>query len=1033
MILTNLAIRFRVALVALAVVAAGAGIVAYRELPREGPPDITIPHVYITVIYDGTSPEDIERLIAIPLEQRLNGVDGVRSIRSTCSDNVCLMDVEFRAGDDIETARRRVKDRVDLARPDLPPDLDEPIVEALNFSTDVPVFTLALSSVGGPERLRRVAEQLEDHLERVPGVRDAVVAGLPQREIRVIPDPARMAALGVPLGQLLRRIREENTTITAGHLELGATKFQVRVPAEFDRAAELRHLVLDDRAGRPVYLSDVAQVEDTTKDADSISRLDGAPCVAVSVTKRAGENTVALIRRLHTALAQFPQPPDVRLTVVMDQSRDIARMLEELENNIATGFLLVVGVLLAAMGLRNAVLVGLAIPMSMLLTFLVLQAAGLTLNIMVLFSLVLVVGMLVDNAIVIIENIYRLRTQRMSRHDAARQGASEVAWPVITSTLTTVLAFVPLLFWPDVMGQFMGFLPRTVMIALCCSLFVGLIVNPAIASFVIHARPRHRRELPHPFLRAYERLLRALLRTPVATVLSGALMLVLSFLIYVRLDRGVELFPSIQPRNAQVFIRFPQGTAIARTDEAARQIESLLRDEDIRFVLTTVGQAAGADALFGLGAGGPHLARIHIEFRDIEERRRSSLEFLHRLRESLPPLPGADIVIEREQMGPPTGAPVEIEIAGDDFDTLRDTATKIAAAIADIPGLVDVRDDLEDALPEVRFRVDRDRAALLGTDARTIGEHVRMSLYGVEAGRFRGEREEYDITVRWPPTMRNSFEWFERLRLPTSTGASVPLSSLGGLEYGAGLGVIHRKDQRRTVTLSGNDAGRGVDRLLADARSRVRQLELPPGVMVTFTGENKEMNESGRFLTRAFALASGAIFVVLVVQFNSLLVPAVILSSVVLSLVGVMWGLILTGMKFGIIMTGLGVITLAGVVVNNAIVLVDCIQQLRASGMDMSEAIVTAGTRRFRPVMLTAITTILGLIPMALGWSLNVHRWPWRIVSGAESSAWWAPMAVAVIFGLAVATILTLGLVPTMYFLVARAVERAQRLWSPEP
>ncbi|MCX7817610.1 MAG: efflux RND transporter permease subunit [Kiritimatiellae bacterium] len=1033
MILTDLAIRFRVAVVALAVVAAGAGVVAYLELPREGPPDITIPHVFITATYDGTSPEDIERLIAVPLEKRLNGVDGVRTIRSTCSENVCLFDVEFRAGDDIETARRRVKDKVDLARPDLPPDLDEPIIEALNFSTDTPVLTLALSSPAGAERLRHTAELLEDHLERVPGVRDAAVAGLPRRELRVIPDPARLAAYGVPLAVLLRRLQEENATVTAGHLDLGRAKFQVRVPGEFDRAAELRRVVLDAPNGRPIYLGDVADVEDTTKDADSISRLDGSPCVAISVTKRAGENTVALIRRLRDALQRFPLPADIRLTIVMDQSRDIARMLSELENNIATGFLLVVAVLLAAMGLRNAVLVGLAIPMSMLLTFVALRAAGLTLNMMVLFSLVLVVGMLVDNAIVIVENIYRLRTQGLTRHESARRGASEVAWPVITSTLTTVLAFVPLLFWPDVMGQFMGFLPRTVMLALGCSLFVGLIVNPAIASFVIHVRPRHRRAQPHPFLRGYEAMLRALLRRPGASVVCGLLFLLLSLVTYMRLDRGVELFPLVEPRNAQVYIRFPQGTAIGRTDEAARQIEALTPDDDVRFVLTTVGQAAGADALFGLGTGGPHLARLHIEFRDMEERRGSTSAYIRRLREALPRLPGADIVIQREQMGPPTGAPVEIEIAGDDFDTLRRAAEQVRGAIADVPGLVDLRDDLEDALPEIRFRVDRDRAALLGADTRGIGQFLRMSLFGVEAGRFRGEREEYDITVRWPAAGRNSFEWLDRLRLPAGAGVSVPVSSLGRFEYGAGFGVIHRKDQRRTVTISGNDAGRGVDRLLADVRSRVGALALPAGVAVSFTGENKEMRESGRFLARAFVLASAAIFVVLVVQFNSLLLPAVILSSVVLSLVGVMWGLILTRMRFGIIMTGLGVITLAGVVVNNAIVLVDCIQQLRAAGMPCLEAILTAGTRRFRPVLLTAVTTILGLIPMAMGWSLEIHQWPWRIVAGAESSAWWAPMAVAVIFGLAVATILTLGLVPAMYLLVASAVDWAKRRWSPEP
>ncbi len=1027
MIVSNLAIRFRVAVLVFVVIAIIGGSYSYVSLPREGFPDITIPHVYVTAAYDGTSPEEIERLIAIPLEKKLNDVDGIKTLRATAAENACIVDVEFIAGQDIEQARLRVKDKVDLARPDLPEDLDEPVVEALNFSTDVPVFTFAISGDPDPARLKSLAEQIQDRLELVPGVRQAEIAGTLEREIRVVVDQQRLASYGIALPLVMRRLSEENATVTAGNLEVAGSKFQVRVPGEFRLASDLRGILLATPGGRPVYLTDVATVEDTTKDRDSISRVDGKPCVSLSVTKRAGENAVAVIRRVKEALDGFLLPPEVRLTTVMDMSDYVASMISELENNIFSGFVLVVLVLLVFMGLRNALLVGLAIPLSMLVAFVVMRLYGATLNMMVLFSLVLSVGMLVDNAIVIVENTYRLRMEGRSRLEASRRGAAEVAWPVLTSTLTTVAAFVPLMFWPDIMGQFMWFMPWTIIITLSSSLFVGLVMNPAICSFLIQARPRDRHAHRHPFVAGYERFLRGILAHRGPSLALGLLFLILSILVYGRLDLGFELFPTVDPRNAQVYVKFPQGTSIDRTDEVVRRIEPLLACEDVKFVLSTVGAGAGGDALFGMGTGGPHQAKIHIEFKKMEERRGNTLDHVNRFRRAMPVVPGAEIVVEREKDGPPTGAPVEIEVSGDDFETLRQIASDVSRIVAAVPGVVDLRDDFEDALPELQFHVDRERAALLGADTRSIGTFLRMSLYGIEGGRFRGEKDEYDITLRLPEGQRNTLDWLDRIRIPLPAGATVPITSLGEFRYSAGRGAIQRKDQKRVIKISANDAGRGVDRILADVKEKVGALALPRGYDVAYTGENKEMQQSGAFLSRAFLVASAAILIILVIQFNSVLVPGIIFSSVVLSLVGVMWGLVICRMKFGIIMTGLGVITLAGVVVNNAIVLIDCIRQLREEGLPLREAIVAAGVRRLRPVLLTASTTVLGLIPMAVGFSVEIHAWPWRFVGGAESSAWWAPMAVAVIFGLTVATVLTLGLVPAMYSLVAGTVEWAQR------
>jgi multidrug efflux pump len=1030
MILSNYAIKFRTAVFVFILVLVVAGSVSYVNLPREGTPDITIPYVFITAFYEGTAPEEMEKLVTIPIEKQLNDVDGVKEIRSTSAENVASIVVEFIAGEDIEQAKRRTKDKVDLAKPDLPPDLDEPVVDAFNFSSDSPVYVFTLSGTPDLDRLKNLAEDLQDQIERLNGIKSADVAGVREREIRVEIDLPRLIAYRIPLGLVMNRIAEENVTVSAGNIEVAGDKFQVRIPGEFQMANELREVLLAERGGRPIYLTDVATIEDTFKDLSTISRINAEPCVSINVKKRAGINAVALIEQVKAVLDGAGLPPDVKLTEVMDESEYIDSMIKELENNVISGFILVVVVLLVFLGLRNAIFVGLAIPFSMLTAFLLMAVRGTTLNMIVLFSLVLAVGMLVDNAIVIVENIYRLRTMGLTRKEAARQGAAEVAWPVITSTLTTIVAFWPLLFWPDIMGQFMGFLPRTLMIVLVASLFVAMVINPAICSVFINARPKDADEKPHRFVLGYERFLRAALKHRVPVLLLGFAFLVLTVQIYGRFGKGVELFPEVDPRNATLDVKFPQGTSIERTDEALRAIEEkIARHPDVKFYLATVGVSSAMS--FGGSSAETHQGNVYVEFHDAAERLTNSLALVDAIRADVGVIPGAEVKVEKQEDGPPTGAPIAIEISGEDFDVLEQIAADVVRAIETVPGLVDLQSDMEKALPEIQFIVDRHRAALLGLGTAEIGQFLRMAIYGIESSRFRADEDEYDITLRLPESQRNTMNLLDQVFIPTPAGAAVPLSSLGRIEYVGGRGAIQRKLQKRVVTVTGNNQERGVDKILVDVQARIADLRLPRGYSIEYTGDTEEMRESGAFLLRAFGVASGLILVVLVIQFNSAVLPLVIFLSIILSMIGVMWGLLLCGMRFGVIMTGVGVISLAGIVVNNSIVLIDCIRQQREAGLGVTEAVVSAGRLRLRPVLLTATTTILGLLPMAIGFSLDVRSWPPRIIAGAESSAWWAPMAVAVIFGLGVATVLTLVLVPAMYSLVEGFANAMRKRFVP--
>lgn len=1030
MIITNYAIKFRIAVFVFIAALVALGTIAYKTIPREGFPDITIPQVFIYAPYPGTAPQDMENLVTIPIEKKLNDLGSVKEITSTSAESITSISVEFLPDQNIESAIQRVKDKIDLARIDLPDDLEEPIVDGFNFSTDMPIMRFSISGDPNIERLRSVAETLQDQIELLPEVREAAISGTLEREIRIEFDRARLSAYDIPLFDVLSLVGQENITVSAGSIEVGGSKFQVRLPGEFERASELRDLVVVVRKGRPVYLSDIAQVSDTYKDRTSISRINGETSVSLSIKKRSGANTVALVDTIKTLLDNYPLPADLKITLVQDESVRVRDMLAELENNIVTGFLFVIIVLFIFMGARNSLFVGLAIPMSMLLAFLVMSLMGISLNMVVLFGLILGVGMLVDNGIVIVENIYRLHGKGLSRIEAARQGSSEVAWPVITSTLTTLIVLSPLLFWPDLMGQFMGFIPRTLIITLTCSLFVALIINPAVCSvFIKKGRVGENpinSDKAHPFVHGYETLLRKALHYRGLILILGFTLLILSGQLFGRFGKRPELFANTEPESAQIQVKYPQGTVIETTDAALKKIETVLEPySEIEFFQSNAGQG---NASSGESASGTHVGTIYIDFLAENQCEIPPSDVVEQIRAALPVLPGAEVTIEKDRRGPPSGAPISIEISGDDFGRLAELSEEIRLRIQGIPGLTDLRSNFEDALPELQFEIDRQRTAMLGLDTVTVGNFLRTSLFGVESrSKFRAGEDEYDITVRLPESGRTRFSTLGEIQIPVKEQGSVPLSSLGKFTYSAGLGEIKRKDLKRVVTLLGNNEGRSIEAILEDVSAATADMNLPANYSIYYAGDNEQMKESMAFLGKAFLVAVAGVLVILVIQFNSILLPIIIGISIILSIIGVMWGLLITRTAPSVVMTGLGVISLAGIVVNNAIVLIDCINQQKQNGMSSTDAILTAGRLRLRPVLLTASTTILGLIPMAIGWSIDVHSFPWKITAGGGTSAWWAPMAVAVIFGLTVSTLLTLILIPAMYSLADSFVDRLRK------
>lgn len=1029
MLISNAAISYRRTVFTLMAIALVVGIYSYLVLPRESAPDVTIPVVLVVTNHEGVAPEDIETLITLPLERKLKGLKDVDKMRSVSAEGSSMVIIEFTPDVNIDNALQWVRDKVDQAKPDLPDDLEnDPSILEINIS-EFPILMIVVSGEVGERVLKQVAERLEDYIEDIPGVLDVELTGTRERQIRVEFDPDRLAAYRLSFMEIMTAIQRENVNIPGGSIDIGQGKYLLRIPGEFTDPAQIDNLVLVVRNGRPIYFKDVANIVDTFEDPISYARLNGEPSVTLAVKKRTGENIIAVADQVFALLEQArPQlPPGVELSVTLNQSKDIRRMVAELENSILSGLILVVSVLFLFLGLRNSFFVALAIPFSMLIAFAVLHAMGITLNMVVLFSLILALGMLVDNAIVIVENIYRHMQEGKDRVSASRAAVSEVGWPVISSTITTLCAFSPMLFWPGIMGEFMRFLPLTLIVVLSASLFVALVFNPVVCAVFLRVDRQAvaRSDLPW-ILNMYQRFLHWSLRRRGWIVAAAGGFLVAIAVLYAFLEHGVELFPDIEPNRAFVEIRAPEGTNLATSDLLARAVESVaFKEADLRFVIAEVGVSTDAGMGAGDSSGQSNQAKISLDFVERHERGEHSAAVLARIRETVGALAGAEIKVEKQKEGPPTGPPVSIEISGEDTNVLAVLAQQISERIKDVRGLVDLKDDLVRAKPEARILVDREKASLMGLSTADVSRTVKGAVSGTKLGVYREGKDEYDIVARLPEARRRTLADVTQLLIPSAHGGDpVPISSLAQIEIGTGYGSIRRLNQKRVVTITANTFNRNSNEVLQEVRDRLVDLDMPAGYRINYSGEQEEQQKAIAFLSKAFIAAIMLITLVLVTQFNSMRQAGIVMTSVILSLSGVFLGLSITGMAFGVIMTGIGVISLAGVVVNNAIVLIDYINQLRRSGMPLDEALVRAGVVRFRPVVLTAVTTILGLLPMALGISFDFRSWVFEI--GGESAEWWGPMAVAVIFGLAVATLLTLVVVPALYSLAeSRAASKS--------
>ena len=1018
-----------------------AGGSAYNTLPRESFPDIEIPNILVYTLWPGASPTDVESQITDELERELQGLEGIKQITSTSTESVSVVNVEFVSGVDLDFALQKVRDRVNLAKSEFPADAEEPILRELNFS-DVPILQVHLSGDVGPVELRRLAKAVQDEVEAIPGVLRATLVGGVEREVQVDVDPERLRLYGASLDDVLDAIRDENVSIPGGELTLKGQTLALRVPGEVEDPLAVEQFVVKVVGQRPVQVRDVAKVSYGFKERSSYSRIDGRESVSLSVQKRSGSNIIELTDRLKAEVERLrgTWPPGVEATFLADQSKEIRIMVADLENNVLTGVVLVVIVLFFTMGLRNALFVGAAIPLSMLLTFIVVQLAGMTLNMMVLFSLVLAVGMLVDNSIVVVDNIYRHMQEGKSAFEAAQIGTREVGGAVLNSTLTTIGAFVPLFFWPGIIGDFMSILPIAVCIALAASLVIAFTSNPTLAA--AYMRPHTERTvtvndqagvpadagLGGRVLVFYRESLAWALGHR-GLVLGGTLALfVVVILLYGKFHHGTELFPETDPRQIWASVETPPGTRLEQTDAIVRELEHRLGDlPDIRVRAAATGSGATGDEFSGgrSEGGDPTRGRVTLDLLDMEDRSQSSFATLEEARRRVRGIPGATINVERPIEGPPVGDPLSIELTGDDFARLGEIAERIQREIADIPGLATLDNDFDLARPEVIVRVDRDQAARLGLSTALIARTLRTAINGTEASQFREGEDEWDITVRFAPGARSSLADLQRLVVVNEDGEQIPLETVAEVTTGAALQSIQHKDRRRVVTIAGKvTTPEQAQPVRAEAEKRIREMPnlLPPGYAVRFAGQSEDEEESTAFLSKAFLYALILVLLLIVGQFNSYAVPFIIMTSVVMSMIGVLAGLVLTGTPFGIIMTGIGVISLAGVVVNNAIVLLDYAEQLRARGMARRTLLLVTGMRRLRPVMLTAVTTILGLVPTVVGWGFDFRGFQFQ--ASGESSSWWRPMGVAVMFGLAFATFLTLILVPVLYDLLLEWRER---------
>ena len=981
------------------------GIAAYISIPKESNPDVAIPMMYISMSLDGISPEDGERLLVRPMEHELRSLEGLKKMTSVSSEGHASVLLEFDAGFDADLALNDVRVKVDDARSRLPSEADEPRVHEINVAL-FPVLSIGLSGPVSQRELITIARELKENIEGIPEVLEVTVGGDREDMLEIIVEPQVLDTYGIDYMQLFNMVSNNNRLVAAGSLDTGNGRLSVKVPGVIEELDDILSMPIKVNADAVVTFADVATISRSYKDPQGFARINGQPAVVLEVKKRAGANIIATIEKtrqlMDTAKEHFPD--GMHVNYILDQSDEVKSMLSDLLNNVLTAVVLVLILIIATMGIRSAILVGITIPGAFLTGILMIWLIGYTMNIIVLFSLILVAGMLVDGAIVVSELADRNITEGQSPKSAWGNAATRMALPIIASTATTLVVFMPLLFWPGMVGQFMKYLPATVILCLIASLFMALVFLPTLGALKKGRHKGHTVEATSAG-RAYARALAACLRRPWVTFGGMLAAMVLVYVGYAKLNHGVEFFPEVEPQSGQIWVR-------ARGDLSIYERDDILQRAEKRVQGMSELKAVYARSLISSSSEMPPdvIGVLQFQFTDWYERRPAS-KILDEMKELTADIPGVILEFRKQEEGPSGGKPIELQVTSIRPENIDTAVERITKKMQGMEGFVDIEDNR--SLPGIEWRlvVDRSAAARFGADVLSVGNAVQMVTNGLLIAKYRPEyaSDEVDIRVRFPENWR-SIEQMSRLTVHTARG-QVPLSNFVTMEPAPKTSILNRVDANRAVTIK-SDLAPGFQvqerlKALLDA-----DIELPQGVNIKTAGEGEDQQEAAVFLMSAFLIAIFLMLLILLAQFNSWYQALLVMSAIGFSTAGVLLGLLINQQPFGIVMVGMGIIGLAGIVVNNNIVLIDTYNGIRASGEGAVEAAYQTGCLRLRPVLLTSITTILGLMPMVL--NVNVNLLEPSLGFNAPSTMWWTQLSSAIAGGLAIATVLTLFLTPCM-------------------
>jgi len=988
-----------------------AGMFAYSSLPKEGEPEISVPVAIVVTLYQGASPIEIENLVTTPLEEALSDLKDVDEIRSTSAEGLSVVVIDFEVEADLEESLQRVREKVTDARKDLPDDAEDPEVNEVSFS-DIPIMIASIIGDIDPVKLRRLTEDVADKLKLMPEVLGADVAGGLIREIQLYLEPERLNQYGLTILDVFNAVKQSDINIPGGQINVEGRRLLLRTLTEVKNIGDYSKVPLIRQGDRVVFLGDVGTVKDGHSEDISYSRVNGVASASIAIKKRTGANILNTSLKVREKLRELERsfPAGVHTAITADKAKYIKQSFDQMNNSAIFGLIIVILVLYFAMGLRNSVITSLSIPLSLLLTFVFLKIFGLSNNDMVRFSLVLCIGLLVDNAIIVVENVYYHYQLGKDRIAAVIEGTAEIAMPVISATLTTMAAFLPMLLMTGVTGEFMGLLPKTVTLALSASLIIALVANPLVLSrFMKQTMKKGKVVRPEDDLRGLKKIYVKAVSWALNHRLIVIGMIILSLLFALSLVAlklvKIDMFPDVDFDYIYITVETPRGTEVDVTDAIARKVENIVKQNvpEAVQVVSTVGQRGQSAYEFSFGTGTiSNFAEITLELMDGKEYARASHnEIKKRLKPYLDAIPGADITYRALQWGPPTAAPVIIKIVGPEIDVLQKVTARARKIMESIAGIVDIKDDFSDAPPELRVAVDRSRAASMGVPLEAVALSLRGATAGLDVREFRDELDvskKYDLKVRYSPKSRASPEMLDNIKVRSDSGELVPLSAFASFSQGKGLNNIRHSDRRRIVRISANNQDRSAVEITKELKAKLEEIKIPAGYEFDYSGEFEETEESFASLKLAYLVAFLLILTLLVSQFNSIAQPFAILTALPLSIVGAMVGLLVTGNDFTI-MSFIGLVGLSGIVVNDSIVLVDCINRLRKTGLNMFDSIVAAGQQRLRPIISTTLSTIGGILILTITDKL------------------WEGLGVVLIFGLGFATVLTLVVVPIMYTL----------------